>query len=823
MSRPASDSLVADALDMVASLGTFNGDEPREVTPAVIIRAARPVLRRLIEFDQTAFLLLEADGLAFTLVDAEPVLASPEIQAEVDAQIANGIFAWAIQRNSAVQVPSACTPGATVLLRPLATRSRVVGMFLGVATRPLAEVVETTHKLLSLLLGNVASALESSQLYHELAAYSEGLERLVDERTAALLESKDQAQAANRAKSEFLANMSHELRTPMNGVIGMAQLLLDTELTVEQRDFADTLHTSATALLTLLNDILDLSKIEAGKLTLEPIPFAPRDVVEDVVALLAGRAFEKGLACVARVDPRLPVQLVGDRVRLAQVVTNLLGNAIKFTATGAVSVDLALVEVRGPEFLVRLEVHDSGIGINPAQRDTIFEKFTQADASTTRRYGGTGLGLAICRQLAEMMGGAIGVDSVEGEGSTFWCTFAFAGAPGVPARVPGLSGKRVVLVIPSSQERRVLGELLEAEGADVRAAARFEAFPPQVLDGAAAIIADVDATAAVLPAALGNGVRALFLAVPGKKVEGGLPILTRPFRRTDLLARLGVPMEGRCESASASVPVPVPVPGPGAPAGASPRRILIVEDAPVNQKVAIAMLRRLGYAPDLVSNGRDAIVETANHPYDLVLMDCQMPEMDGFEATTAIRNREATTGGRLPIIAMTAHVMQGDRERCLAAGMDDYLSKPIRRDALEQMLTRWLSRLPSTAEKATWPVLDADVLQQLVELEVEGQLGLVTEVVRLFSEQAPQVLSTIARALDSGDIQALQARLHALRGTAGSIGARALAEACREWEDHPAALTVAESRESLNRLHAAYHEVWTRLQEWEGARTTRVG
>jgi signal transduction histidine kinase/CheY-like chemotaxis protein len=819
------DGLVADALDMVASLGTFRAGQPREVTPGAIITAARPVLRRLIDFDQSAFLLIEPDGLAMTLVDADPPQALNPLQAEVDAQIAKGILAWVLQRNAPVQVLSLTMPGASVMLRPLATRSRVVGMFIGISRVSLAEVSETSHKLLSLLLGNVASALESCQLYHELASYSQGLEKLVDERTAALVESNRQAQQANRAKSEFLANMSHELRTPMNGVMGMAQLLLDTQLSDDQRDFVETMHQSASALLALLNDILDLSKIEAGKMGIEPIAFHLRDVVEDVAALLGPRASEKGLEFVARVDPRLPSQMVGDRVRLAQIITNLLGNAIKFTASGRVSVDLSLVASGDKNLEVRLEVADTGIGIQAATRATIFEKFTQADASTTRRYGGTGLGLAICRQLAELMGGTIGVDSIEGEGSTFWCTFPFARIADLVEPAPTLTAKRIVLVVQSPMERRALTELLRAEGADVRTAATVEALPPNALGGATVVVADNAFAPQISPLALASGVRALFLTAPGKRNEDELPSLARPVRRSDLLARLDADSTMAPDSSIPGGPSNEPR---NSVAVKSPThgRILVVEDAPVNQKVALAMLRRLGYDPTLVTNGRDAILETSVNKYDLVLMDCQMPEMDGFEATAGIRAREKETGGHLLIVAMTAHAMQGDRERCLQAGMDDYITKPVRREALENTLTRWMSTLVSSATTANadrWPVLDEEILGQLVELENEGQPGLVAEVARLFTEQAPMVLTTIRNAVEKGDAQALRARLHALRGTASSIGARSLAEACRGWEERAGTVSPAAAREALALLHAEYEQVRGKLVQWEGARAARVG
>ncbi|HWA16055.1 MAG TPA: response regulator, partial [Gemmatimonadales bacterium] len=314
------------------------------------------------------------------------------------------------------------------------------------------------------------------------------------------------------------------------------------------------------------------------------------------------------------------------------------------------------------------------------------------------------------------------------------------------------------------------------------------------------------------------GARALFLTAPGKRVEGDLPTLVRPIRRADLLSRLGslTPVSAVPEGGEGT--------DPSAPRHPSHGRVLVVEDTPVNQKVAVAMLRRLGYDPTVVTNGRDAITETAVKPYDLVLMDCQMPEMDGFEATAAIRAREKMTGGHLVIVAMTAHAMQGDRDRCIQAGMDDYITKPVRRDALEATLRRWLSSVGGGNEPSnTWPVLDEEILGQLVELETEGQPGLVAEVARLFTEQAPMVLNTIRNAIEAHDPVALRARLHALRGTASSIGARCLAEVCRGWEERAAALSPVIGREALTQLNAEYARVRAKLAEWEGARAARVG
>jgi len=635
------------------------------------------------------------------------------------------------------------------------------------------------------------------------------------------------AETAARAKSAFLATMSHEIRTPMNGILGMSELLLNTSLSDTQRRFAKSLHSSGRALLTVLNDILDFSRIDAGKLELEVVDFDPRQIAEDVVDLFAESAQAKGLELLCAVAPDMPGALRGDPGRLRQALTNLVGNAIKFTHRGEVVVTLAGAAAadrggKDGEWVLRGEVRDSGIGMTPDVLDRLFQPFSQADTSTVRRFGGTGLGLAIVKRLVELMGGTIAVESEIERGSVFSFTVPLKQSDGVATETPrrDLHGVRVLIVEDNANNRLILDHQMRAWGVHVdvatdgeeglamlrAAATRGCPFAVAVVDMKMPGLNGLELARVVQTEPELAGLRLVLLTSLGAgngteaRLAGYAAYLTKPVRQAELY---------RCLSGVVAGTDPTPAAergeGPGPDPALVGRRVLLAEDSPVNQEVARTMLETLGCLVETVTDGQDAFDATERERFDLILMDCQMPGMDGFAATVAIRRAEAGRGYRQPIVALTANAMAEDRDRCLGAGMDDYLAKPFEQVQLRTMLRQWIRPVQAGGGAGTAAPLDGRALDQLRALQRAGAPSVLARVIGLYDTEAPAVLEAMRRAAAAGDADGLRRAAHKLKSTSATLGATRLTELCRALE--AAARLDGETASRLEAIETEYDRV----------------
>jgi signal transduction histidine kinase/HPt (histidine-containing phosphotransfer) domain-containing protein/ActR/RegA family two-component response regulator len=669
-----SDVPLSHVVDFSAAVGDLQTRFEHQQLPAQIYSLARNYIARIMRFKALGFMSVSETDADFLWVVDEAGEPSDALRREVAVLIENGTFGWALQQLRPVIIAGS-SASASFVLHSLATRTHIFGMFVGEMEDIDSSIRNFDLDVLSIILFHSSYALENADLSHRINEYNRQLEATIQNRTEALRMALTDAEHANLSKSQFLANMSHEIRTPMNAIIGLSELLSETRVDEKQRDYIQTIHNSGNDLLTIINDILDISKIEAGKLRIEESLVHLHAIVRDVGEMFAYPLREKNLRFTIRIDENVPETVLADGHRIRQILINLVGNAVKFTREGGISIDVRMEESGATHHLLRCSVTDTGIGIPKDVIPNLFQPFTQADSSTTRQFGGTGLGLAISRQLAEMMHGALGVQSTEHEGSTFWFTVRVSSAVGTDSEC-----------VKEDQQRAVNTEA-----------------------------------------------------------------------RRDL-------------------------------------SILLVDDNRINQKVELSILDRYGFLADSAANGREALTSLEQKHYDLVLMDCQMPVMDGFEATAAIRTQEGVMRHTV-IIAMTANALQGDREKCLAAGMDDYLAKPVTSNALLRMLAKWFpapasmpslqiteADIPTEAADPSSLVIDPSKIEFLKELGGEGEENLLHTLVNLFFKDFPEYIKTLQKTIADNDPRQLRESAHAAKGACGNIGLMQLFQTCYELE-----------------------------------------
>lgn len=858
---------IQNALEMVLSLEDFFADigGDNHCIDTLLPEAKRRI-DAIFPFEVMAFYMVDDSDASFQPVFRYPADMAPVIHREVESMIERGHFAWAIRERRGVVIASE-DHSRQYLLHVIATHNQIKGMFGALLPEGHTALPDTALTLLSIILLHVANAAENIAHTDLLKNQSLLLEQQVAERTRALTGSQQEleqaierasamareARAASRAKSDFLAKMSHELRTPLNGIIGMTEVVLSTRLDDNQRRIVEIIGRESFSLLHQINDVLDFSKIESGKLELEKIDFDLRRLMEEVGESFIFQTAENGVALNVFVAPSIPVPLVGDPVRLRQVLLNLTGNAVKFTSRGEILIEATCASLAEHQARIRFSIRDSGIGIAQEKQANIFSSFTQADNSTTRQYGGTGLGTTISKQLVDLMGGAIGVESTPGEGSTFWFEIAFPLPQDntVPATAAEDTGLTFLVIGANPTTARIITTYLAQLGVHTVTAADCR-LPLDPLAGRHDRPAAIDAVIADERIPGGDGSRfvhrirrlpgcakaPVFLASSLKAiVEGGddaIPgidaSLSKPIRY-EALKTIVDRITGAVPPRSLNPPEPAaPVPTAHDAADGQDTnkgRILVVDDYEVNREVAFMHLTAAGFRVDLAENGLQAVDAAKETPYDLILMDVQMPVLNGYDATARLRRREAAsdTRRRTPIIALTANALKGDEEKCLDAGMDGYLVKPVHRHQLIKTAAHWIGLKGRSGRRASRPVerperrpvRKSDVMDTATAVEEFGDVETVRMVAAQLRDNVAVQLALIRKSIDNDDRERIRKEAHTIKGGAATMEAGALSAAAARLEKLSPAGTHGDITVAIGELETQFNRFREFLSQWKGS------
>ena len=860
---------IQNSLEMVLSLEDFyteiGGDQYSLDT---LLPEAKRRIDAIFPFEVLAFYMVDETDFSFQPAFRHPDHLSDMIQQEVAFMIDKGYFAWAIRERRGVVISSK-DHDRQYLLHVIANHNQVKGMFGGLLPSGHTSLPDTAMTLLSIIMLHVANATESMAYTSLLKNQSLLLERQVAERTKALTRSQreleqamtranilaEEAQAASLAKGDFLAKMSHELRTPLNGILGMTEVALSTRLDENQRRIIEIIGRESFSLLRQINDVLDFSKIESGKLELEQIDFDLRTLMEEIGESFVFQTSEKGVELNIFVDPSVPTELVGDPVRLRQILLNLTGNAVKFTHEGEILIEAKLDQPTGERVFIRFSIIDTGIGIEPEKVDRVFSSFTQADDSTTRQYGGTGLGTTISKQLVELMGGHIGVDSRPGKGSTFWFTAGFGMRS---ARMPSLAddsqreSQRVILVVDNSATTcRILSAYLSQLGISAVTATDGEtalALLGDRVDQTPAI--DVIITDARMPGMNGVALKDHIRRMPSyaktpiivttslKEMVGGRDYValgfdgsfSKPVKIGELQAVLD--RVTRCATAdkgNTTAPLtPTVVGRKGGRTTARSGHILVADDYLTNQQVAFMHLTAAGYTVDVADNGQQAMEAFGRTRYDLILMDIQMPVLNGFDATGKIRALEAAQGRkrRTPIIALTANAMKGDEKKCLDAGMDGYLIKPVHRHQLIKTADQWIGlqkdspKIKPTGNPApptaTAEDDDVGIMDVATAVEEFGDAETVKTVADQLIQLVTDQLEVIRKFISVENREGIRKEAHAIKGGAATMEAAALSAAAARLEERALDAAIVDIRADFGELTKQYYHFREFVAQWKG-------